>query len=97
MVDLYSEWLDAYPIFSIEDDLGENDWDGWTANLTRGIESKLLVTICLLPNPNDSEGISMGAANAMLVKVNQVGTVAEALGAMDPQPMDSKCRLYVED
>ena len=85
MVDLYSEWLDAYPILSIEDGLGENDWDGWTA-LTKQEGHRVQVVgddLFVTQSKRLSKGISMGAANAMLVKVNQVGTVTETLDAMD--------------
>ena len=85
MVDLYSEWLDAYPILSIEDGLGENDWEGWTA-LTKQEGHRVQVVgddLFVTQSKRLSKGISMGAANAMLVKVNQVGTVTETLDAMD--------------
>ena len=85
MVDLYSEWLDAYPILSIEDGLGENDWDGWTA-LTKQEGHRVQVVgddLFVTQSKRLSKGISMGAANAMLVKVNQVGPVTETLDAMD--------------
>ena len=84
MVDLYSEWLDAYPILSIEDGLGENDWEGWTA-LTKQEGHRVQVVgddLFVTQSKRLSKGISMGAANAMLVKVNQVGTVTETLDAM---------------
>ena len=85
MVDLYSEWLDAYPILSIEDGLGENDWDGWTS-LTKQEGHRVQVVgddLFVTQSKRLSKGISMGAANAMLVKVNQVGTVTETLDAME--------------
>ncbi|MDP6865902.1 MAG: phosphopyruvate hydratase [Candidatus Poseidoniaceae archaeon] len=85
MVDMYSEWLDAYPILSIEDGLGENDWDGWTA-LTKQEGNRVQIVgddLFVTQSKRLSQGIEMGAANAMLVKVNQVGTVTETLEAME--------------
>jgi len=85
MVDMYSEWLDAYPILSIEDGLGENDWDGWTA-LTKQEGHRVQIVgddLFVTQSKRLSQGIDMGAANAMLVKVNQVGTVTETLEAME--------------
>lgn len=85
MVDMYSDWLDAYPILSIEDGLGENDWDGWTA-LTKQEGHRVQVVgddLFVTQSERLALGISMGAANAMLVKVNQVGTVTETLEAME--------------
>lgn len=85
MVDMYSDWLDAYPILSIEDGLGENDWDGWTA-LTKQEGHRVQVVgddLFVTQSERLAQGISMGAANAMLVKVNQVGTVTETLEAME--------------
>ena len=85
MVDMYSDWLDAYPILSIEDGLGENDWDGWTALTKREGHRVQVVGDDLFVTQSErlAQGISMGAANAMLVKVNQVGTVTETLEAME--------------
>ena len=85
MVDMYSEWLDAYPILSIEDGLGENDWTGWTAMTKREGHRVQIVGDDLFVTQSErlAQGIDSGAANAMLVKVNQVGTVTETLEAMD--------------
>ena len=85
MVDMYSQWLDAYPILSIEDGLGENDWDGWTAMTKQEGHRVQIVGDDLFVTQSErlAQGIGMGAANAMLVKVNQVGTVTETLEAMD--------------
>ncbi len=85
MVDMYSEWLDGYPILSIEDGLGENDWEGWTA-LTKQEGYRVQIVgddLFVTQSERLSQGIEMGAANAMLVKVNQVGTVTETLEAME--------------
>ena len=85
MVDMYGEWLDAYPILSIEDGLGENDWEGWTA-LTKEEGHRVQIVgddLFVTQSERLAKGIDIGAANAMLVKVNQVGTVTETLEAMD--------------
>jgi enolase len=85
MVDMYSEWLDAYPILSIEDGLGENDWSGWTT-LTKQEGHRVQIVgddLFVTQSERLAQGIDIGAANAMLVKVNQVGTVTETLEAMD--------------
>ena len=85
MVDMYGEWLDAYPILSIEDGLGENDWTGWTAMTKQEGHRVQIVGDDLFVTQSErlAQGIDIGAANAMLVKVNQVGTVTETLEAMD--------------
>ena len=85
MVDMYGEWLDAYPILSIEDGHGENDWEGWTA-LTKEEGHRVQIVgddLFVTQSERLAKGIDIGAANAMLVKVNQVGTVTETLEAMD--------------
>lgn len=85
MADMYGEWLDAYPILSIEDGLGENDWAGWTA-LTKQEGHRVQIVgddLFVTQSERLAQGIDIGAANAMLVKVNQVGTVTETLEAME--------------
>ncbi|RBI77181.1 phosphopyruvate hydratase [Roseovarius sp. TE539] len=74
-----------YPIISIEDGMSEDDWDGWTA-LTEAIGDKvqLVGDDLFVTNPERlAEGIRRGAGNAMLVKVNQIGTLTETLQAVD--------------
>ena len=74
-----------YPIISIEDGMSEDDWDGWTA-LTAAIGDKvqLVGDDLFVTNPTRlAEGIAKGAANSMLVKVNQIGTLTETLRAVD--------------
>jgi enolase len=85
LANVYSGWLDDYPILSIEDGFGEDDWRGW-ANFTKreghrvqSVGDDLFVT----QTERLAQGIELGAANAMLVKLNQVGTVTETLEAMD--------------
>ena len=85
MADMYGDWLDAYPILSIEDGLGENDWAGWTA-LTKQEGHRVQIVgddLFVTQSERLAQGIEIGAANAMLVKVNQVGTVTETLEAME--------------
>ncbi|MEY7974048.1 phosphopyruvate hydratase [Saccharomonospora xinjiangensis] len=80
----YTELVDAYPLVSIEDPLSEDDWDGWvqlTSNL--GGRVQLVGDDLFVTNPDRlEEGISRGAANALLVKVNQIGTLSETLDAV---------------
>jgi enolase len=84
LIDLYSQWVASYPIVSIEDGLSEDDWAGW-AELTRRIGSSVqLVGDDLFVTNVDrlSRGISEGCANAILVKLNQIGTLSETLDAV---------------
>ncbi|MBY6367937.1 phosphopyruvate hydratase [Rhodococcoides corynebacterioides] len=81
----YAGLLDQYPLVSIEDPLDENDWDGWVA-LTDSIGERvqLVGDDLFVTNPERlEEGIVKGAANALLVKVNQIGTLTETLDAVD--------------
>ncbi len=84
MCDFYSALLDAYPLVSIEDPLDENDWAGWV-NLTAAIGERVQIVgdDLFVTNPERlEEGIERGAANALLVKVNQIGTLTETLDAV---------------
>jgi enolase len=85
LIDLYRRWVDAYPLISIEDGLDEADWDGWK-RLTDALGSKvqLVGDDLFVTNPEIlARGIAAGLANALLVKVNQIGTLTETLAAMD--------------
>jgi enolase len=85
LVGIYREWIDAYPLVSIEDGLAENDWDGWK-NLTTelGRRVQLVGDDLFVTNPEIlARGISEGLANALLVKVNQIGTLTETLEAVE--------------
>lgn len=85
MAQFYAELLTAYPLVSIEDPLSEDDWNGWVA-LTEQIGDKLQLVgdDLFVTNPERLEdGIAKGAANALLVKVNQIGTLTETLDAVD--------------
>jgi enolase len=81
LVDLYESWCNQYPISSIEDGLAEDDWDGWKLLTTRlGHRVQLVGDDLFVTNPKRlKEGIERGAANAILIKVNQIGTVTETL------------------
>jgi len=85
LIALYREWLDAYPLVSIEDGLAENDWDGWkqmTAEL--GGRVQIVGDDLFVTNPEIlGRGIAEGLANALLVKVNQIGTLTETLEAVE--------------
>ncbi|MFI9654588.1 phosphopyruvate hydratase [Guyparkeria sp. GHLCS8-2] len=84
MVDLLAEWVDKYPILSIEDGMAEDDWDGW-ALLTERLGDKCQLVGDDLFVTNEKilrEGIERKVANSMLVKVNQIGTLTETLAAM---------------
>jgi enolase len=80
----YGELLDSYPLVSIEDPLSEDDWDGWVALTGQlGERVQLVGDDLFVTNPDRLEqGIERGAANALLVKVNQIGTLSETLDAI---------------
>lgn len=85
MVAYWEEWVNKYPIFSIEDGLDEDDWTGWT-NLTSAIGQKVqLVGDDLFVTNVDrlERGIIDGAANSILIKVNQIGTLTETIDAVN--------------
>lgn len=85
----FSQYLESlvqqYPIVSIEDGMAEDDWEGWTALTNRiGDRCQLVGDDLFVTNPDRLiRGIEMGAANAILVKVNQIGTLTETLDAVD--------------
>jgi enolase len=85
MVDMYADWVRQYPIISIEDGVAEGDWDGWKA-LTRALGERvqLVGDDVFVTNPEIlRRGISEGVGNALLVKLNQIGTVSETLDAIN--------------
>jgi enolase len=85
MVDLYAGWVERYPIVSIEDGLAEDDWDGW-ARLTERLGDRIqLVGDDLFVTNVDrlGRGIDNGVGNAVLVKVNQIGTLTETLQCIE--------------
>jgi len=84
MIEFYAGLVDRFPIVSIEDPLAEDDWDGWTA-LTRrlGDRIQLVGDDLYVTNVNRiAEGVARSASNAVLIKVNQIGTLTEALQAI---------------
>ncbi len=84
MIGIYSEWVKKYPIYSIEDGLDQNDWDGYV-KMTKQMGSKIQIVgdDFFVTNPERlKKGIDMKAANAILIKVNQIGTVTETLEAI---------------
>ncbi|GMV11235.1 MAG TPA: phosphopyruvate hydratase [Gemmatimonadaceae bacterium] len=85
MVELYAQWLDEYPIVSIEDGLAEDDWDGWsvlTAQL--GDRVQLVGDDLFVTNTERlAKGIESGVGNSILIKVNQIGTLTETLEAIE--------------
>jgi enolase len=85
MVDLYAGWVDRYPIVSIEDGLAENDWAGWALLTERLHERVQLVGDDLFVTNVDrlGRGIEEGVGNAVLVKVNQIGTLTETLQCIE--------------
>jgi len=81
---VYAELVRDYPLVSVEDPLAEDDWDGWVALTTQlGGELQIVGDDLFVTNPERlDEGIERGAANALLVKVNQIGTLSETLDAV---------------
>jgi enolase len=84
LIDTYEAWLSDYPIISIEDGMGEADWDGWTAMTERlGYRVSLVGDDLYTTNPAlIRRGIETGASNSVLIKLNQIGTVTETLEAI---------------
>ncbi|MCU0620777.1 MAG: phosphopyruvate hydratase [Gemmatimonadales bacterium] len=85
MVDLYARWCERYPIVSIEDGLAENDWEGWSLLTERLGDRVQLVGDDLFCTNVDllGKGIESGVGNAVLVKVNQIGTLTETLQCIE--------------
>ena len=84
MVEMYADWVRQYPIISIEDGVAESDWDGWKA-LTQALGDRvqLVGDDVFVTNPEIlRKGIAEGVGNALLVKLNQIGTVSETLDAI---------------
>jgi enolase len=85
MIAYYRDLVDAYPLVSIEDPLGEEDWDGWAAMTAElGDRVRVVGDDLFVTNPERlRRGIDARAANALLVKVNQIGSLTETLDAVD--------------
>jgi len=85
MVAYFVDLVDRYPIVSLEDGMAEDDWDGWTS-LTTALGSKVQLVgddVFVTNEERLRRGIDGGTANAILIKVNQIGTLTETLGTMD--------------
>ncbi len=85
LIDLYAKWVDKYPIVSIEDGLAENDWAGWK-KLTDALGDRVQLVgddLFVTNSAMLARGIEEDVGNAILVKVNQIGTVTETLEAME--------------
>lgn len=85
MIEFYADWVNRYPIFSIEDGLDESDWAGWKA-LTRqlGDQIQIIGDDLFVTNPERIDrGIKERSANAVLIKLNQIGTLTETLQAIE--------------
>jgi enolase len=85
MVELYAKWMEEYPIVSIEDGLAEDDWDGW-GHLTKALGDRVQLVgddLFVTNTERLARGIENGVANAILIKVNQIGTLTETLEAIE--------------
>ena len=85
MIEFYSEWVDKYPIVSIEDGLAEDDWDGWKA-MTEKLGGKIQIVgddLFVTNTKRLKMGIDKRIANSILIKVNQIGTLTETIDAID--------------
>jgi enolase len=85
LIDLWATWLDRYPIVSLEDGIGEVDWAGWRRLTERlGSRVQLVGDDLFVTNTAFIErGIAEGSANAVLIKLNQIGTLTETIGAIE--------------
>jgi enolase len=84
MVDFYADWVEKYPIISIEDGLDENDWDAWILMMERvGDHVQIVGDDLLVTNVERvKRSIELGATNSLLTKVNQIGTLTESIAAV---------------
>lgn len=85
MVKFWSDWIDRYPIVSLEDGLAEDDWSGWS-NLTRQLGGKCQIVgddLFVTNTKRLAQGIEKGCANSILIKVNQIGTLTETIDAIN--------------
>jgi enolase len=85
LIDLWSDWIARYPIVSIEDALGEEDWAGWRELTSRlGAKVQLVGDDIVVTNPAFiAKAIDQHAMNAVLIKLNQIGTLTETIGAIE--------------
>ncbi len=94
MVELWADWVNKYPIVSLEDGMGENDWEGWKLLTdTIGDKVELVGDDLFCTNPKIvKEGIEAGVANSVLIKVNQIGSLTETLDTIElAQKNNYKC------
>lgn len=85
MVDFWANWVDKYPIISIEDGLAEDDWDGWKY-MTEKLGDKIQLVgddLFVTNTQRLNKGIEKGVANSILIKLNQIGTITETLEAIE--------------
>ncbi len=85
MIELYTSWVDKYPIVSIEDGLDQNDWEGYV-KLTQALGKRIQIMgddFFVTNTARLEKGIAMGACNSILIKLNQIGTVTETIEAID--------------
>jgi enolase len=85
MVEFYANWIKQYPIISIEDGLAEDDWDTWVA-MTKRLGDKIQIVgddLFVTNVERLRKGIALGAANSILIKLNQIGTLSETLSAIE--------------
>jgi len=85
MTSIYAQWLETYPLISLEDPLAEEDWDGWRALTAQlGDRVQIVGDDIFVTNPERiRRGIDLEVANSLLVKVNQIGTLTETFSAVD--------------
>ncbi len=85
LIDIWADWCEKYPIRSIEDGLAENDWEGWAKLTTRlGDKVQLVGDDLFVTNRQFVErGVAQGCANAVLIKLNQIGTISETFDAVN--------------
>ena len=85
MAEFWADWVNRYPIISIEDGMSEGDWDGWKKLTDKiGATTQLVGDDLFVTNTKFlSKGIKLGVANSILIKVNQIGTLTETLEAIE--------------
>ncbi len=96
MIDFYSKWVSEYPIFSIEDPLSEDDWEGWT-NISKVLGNKVQIVgddLFVTNIERLKRGVSEKCANSILIKLNQIGTLTETLETM-AYAKEKNCRNVV--
>jgi enolase len=83
LIEFYAKLIDEFPIVSIEDGLSEDDWDGWS-RMTKELKIQLVGDDLFVTNPERlAEGVKRGAANSILIKLNQIGTLTETLDVIE--------------